>query len=113
MDIASLVEKAQQVGFIVRHSGRALSMGFATRKQPKPVRPELVEGPFFPLHGLDDLLGLYDALPGRGFLHRTYGQSFASCCPRSEEHTSELQSPMRLSYAVFCLKNKKTIPDIS
>src|SRR3546814_11228305 len=56
-------------------------MGFATRKQPKPVRPELVEGPFFPLHGLDDLLGLYDALPGRGFLHRTYGQSFASCCP--------------------------------
>src|SRR3546814_1653590 len=27
--------------------------------------------------------------------------------PRSEEHTSELQSLMRLSYAVFCLKNKK------
>src|SRR3546814_2500845 len=26
---------------------------------------------------------------------------------RSEEHTSELQSLMRLSYAVFCLKNKK------
>src|SRR3546814_2802318 len=25
---------------------------------------------------------------------------------RSEEHTSELQSPMRLSYAVFCLKKK-------
>src|SRR3546814_8217348 len=28
---------------------------------------------------------------------------------RSEEHTSELQSLMRISYAVFCL-NKKTIP---
>src|SRR3546814_7815146 len=27
---------------------------------------------------------------------------------RSEEHTSELQSLMRISYAVFCLKNKKT-----
>src|SRR3546814_4014321 len=26
--------------------------------------------------------------------------------PRSEEHTSELQSLMRISYAVFCLKNK-------
>src|SRR3546814_2039784 len=26
---------------------------------------------------------------------------------RSEEHTSELQSLMRLSYAVFCLKNKR------
>src|SRR3546814_1338199 len=37
------------------------------------------------------------------------------CCfgfefrPRSEEHTSELQSLMRISYAVFCLKKKKTI----
>src|SRR3546814_9408288 len=28
--------------------------------------------------------------------------------PRSEEHTSELQSLMRNSYAVFCLKKKKT-----
>src|SRR3546814_5941841 len=38
---------------------------------------------------------------------------FAACAPawaagvtRSEEHTSELQSLMRLSYAVFCLKKK-------
>src|SRR3546814_9647798 len=28
------------------------------------------------------------------------------CEPRSEEHTSELQSLMRISYAVFCLKKK-------
>src|SRR3546814_6091963 len=28
-------------------------------------------------------------------------------CPRSEENTSELQSLMRISYAVFCLKKKK------
>src|SRR3546814_9340362 len=28
--------------------------------------------------------------------------------PRSEEHTSELQSLMRISYAVFCLQKKKT-----
>src|SRR3546814_5348218 len=32
--------------------------------------------------------------------------------PRSEEHTSELQSLMRISYAVFCLKKKKTITTI-
>src|SRR3546814_6831388 len=31
--------------------------------------------------------------------------------PRSEEHTSELQSLMRISYAVFCLK-KKTKPNV-
>src|SRR3546814_7290191 len=30
--------------------------------------------------------------------------------PRSEEHTSELQSLMRISYAVFCLKKKKKKP---
>src|SRR3546814_3463003 len=29
--------------------------------------------------------------------------------PRSEEHTSELQSLMRISYAVFCLKKKRDI----
>src|SRR3546814_10194665 len=29
------------------------------------------------------------------------------CDGRSEEHTSELQSLMRISYAVFCLKKKK------
>src|SRR3546814_6476725 len=32
---------------------------------------------------------------------------------RSEEHTSELQSLMRISYAVFCLKKKKPTKDIS
>src|SRR3546814_6650960 len=31
-----------------------------------------------------------------------------SLCVRSEEHTSELQSLMRISYAVFCLNNKQT-----
>src|SRR3546814_1402993 len=30
-------------------------------------------------------------------------------CNRSEEHTSELQSLMRISYAVFCLKKKITL----
>src|SRR3546814_3093101 len=43
---------------------------------------------------------------------------FAALCAsvggRSEEHTSELQSLMRISYAVFCLKKKtKTIPHTS
>src|SRR3546814_8577996 len=38
---------------------------------------------------------------GGGFALRT------SRGPRSEEHTSELQSLMRISYAVFCLKKKQ------
>src|SRR3546814_8934520 len=45
-----------------------------------------------------------------GFERR--GQSYhggvALYAGRSEEHTSELQSLMRISYAVFCLKKKKT-----
>src|SRR3546814_5078191 len=32
---------------------------------------------------------------------------------RSDEHTSELQSLMRISYAVFCLQNKKIINSIT
>src|SRR3546814_4764191 len=43
-----------------------------------------------------------DRLPGLG---RPGG--FRSVAQRSEEHTSELQSLMRISYAVFCLKKKK------
>src|SRR3546814_10886770 len=36
-----------------------------------------------------------------------YGGAPDECCEyRSEEHTSELQSLMRISYAVFCLKKK-------
>src|SRR3546814_6154194 len=34
-------------------------------------------------------------------------------CERSEEHTSELQSLMRTSYAVFCLQKKKNTKDIT
>src|SRR3546814_6543049 len=35
------------------------------------------------------------------------GQGQSAGLARSEEHTSELQSLMRISYAVFCLKKKK------
>src|SRR3546814_1392833 len=41
-------------------------------------------------------------------------QGRGSAANRSEEHTSELQSLMRISYAVFCLKKKKyTVKQIS
>src|SRR3546814_6092821 len=41
----------------------------------------------------------WNVLPGRDVMR---------WLKRSEEHTSELQSLMRISYAVFCLKKKKT-----
>src|SRR3546814_2157607 len=39
--------------------------------------------------------------------HARIDEFHQSCPWRSEEHTSELQSLMRISYAVFCLKKKK------
>src|SRR3546814_3596596 len=48
-----------------------------------------------------DLGRLEHKIPRAGRSKHPYGL-------RSEEHTSELQSLMRISYAVFCLKKKKT-----
>src|SRR3546814_6681523 len=42
---------------------------------------------------------------GYGFVKKWFCASRYTCL-RSEEHTSELQSLMRISYAVFCLKKK-------
>src|SRR3546814_7525489 len=42
----------------------------------------------------------------QGAAHRHAAREFVGL--RSEEHTSELQSLMRISYSVFCLKKKKT-----
>src|SRR3546814_4071943 len=58
-----------------------------------------MNGPDRPKSNLSHFSGLNKVWPGRS---------------RSEEHTSELQSLMRISYAVFCLKNKKnkTLPHV-
>src|SRR3546814_9305986 len=45
--------------------------------------------------------------PPTGCAFRTRCPLATALCARSEEHTSELQSLMRTSYAVFCLKQKK------
>src|SRR3546814_9716151 len=52
-------------------------------------------------------LGAERAAPGRPWWTTPTGSSLIRRRPRSEEHTSELQSLMRNSYAVFCLKKKK------
>src|SRR3546814_6847670 len=68
---------------------------------------------------------LYNAQPIKDLLYREFHKVAVSTCAelsipdfeeygsqvlaqRSEEHTSELQSLMRISYAVFCLKKKHT-----
>src|SRR3546814_8291698 len=51
----------------------------------------------------------YRAARLRNTINTVKAYSIGACKPvRSEEHTSELQSLMRISYAVFCLKKKDT-----
>src|SRR3546814_4145266 len=45
-------------------------------------------------------------LPGKGLRQSQRAEPVWRLRPRSEEHTSELQSLMRISYAVFCLKKQ-------
>src|SRR3546814_5491200 len=59
--------------------------------------------------------GIDSALRARGIRTLVFTGIATNVCvesslrdARSEEHTSELQSLMRISYAVFCLKKKKT-----
>src|SRR3546814_12606732 len=52
---------------------------------------------------LSGVLHLHEVAPGVGPRAVEVGEAV----DRSEEHTSELQSLMRISYAVFCLKKKK------
>src|SRR3546814_3967399 len=67
------------------------------RKQPLPYQPRTI--------------GVVTSPTGaviRDILHRLADRCPAHVVvwPRSEEHTSELQSLLRISYAVFCLKKK-------
>src|SRR3546814_8036704 len=72
---------------------------FATEGMPRVLRPADL-----------DPMTLRTPLPGMSgaqFFFTENGRPFCLYVARSEEHTSELQSLMRLSYAVFCLKKKK------
>src|SRR3546814_1755164 len=53
------------------------------------------------------LFGMTLAAAGEWLRRRPLQRAIAAIGPRSAEHTSELQSLMRLSYSVFCLTQKK------
>src|SRR3546814_3299535 len=65
--------------------------------------PDVGGGWFLPR--LPGEMGMYLALTGARL--DAAGAVAAGIATRSEEHTSELQSLMRISYAVFCLTKKK------
>src|SRR3546814_6775260 len=76
---------------------------------PLAVEGEAVKG--LPADQLGHCVGKLDFAARPLFLPLQYahhlGLDKGAAGKRSEEHTSELQSLMRISYAVFCLKKKK------
>src|SRR3546814_7687699 len=80
---------------------------YTTLFRSRPARLRLCQGPQGPA-------GALAGIPRRLFRQphgaaRAGGGDGHPPSARSEEHTSELQSLMRISYAVFCLKKKKKI----
>src|SRR3546814_7342748 len=95
-----------------RKAGKARMI--AGEHQVVPVPGQQVEAPELGCHRRECLQGrVGPAFAANEIAHqraartrrRFVGDAGAD---RSEEHTSELQSLMRISYAVFCLKTKKT-----
>src|SRR3546814_9227420 len=92
------------------------------RRPPRSTRTDTL----FPTRRSSDLIDELPVSPSSltafGHLHRRIiAQSLRRCLTRapdvspvvrSEEHTSELQSLMRISYAVFCLKKKNKTKNI-
>src|SRR3546814_9352296 len=86
--------------------GRWVVQFLASRKHRKPVIPRL----FWYMSLLGSLMTLsYFVFSHKqdsvGIVQNLF-PAFTAAYSRSEEHTSELQSLMRISYAVFCLKKK-------
>src|SRR3546814_5776586 len=90
---------------------------FAERNLPEPVfgRGDIMKVAVFSTKSYDRLFldAANEADGGRHQLHYLAAGLTEQTAPlangagRSDEHTSELQSLMRISYAVFCLKTKK------
>src|SRR3546814_6370600 len=79
------------IGHVARRQRHAVQVGDVPAGEDMPPRPRIVP------QRVDQGSDL--VMPLRGAAEQPL--------PRSEEHTSELQSLMRISYAVFCLKKKK------
>src|SRR3546814_1948070 len=84
---------------LARMPGRCVDTGF-------PALSAQLPGGGWPLGNLIELL---IQQPGIGEMQLLRPALSDLSSRRSEEHTSELQSLMRISYAVFCLKKKKII----
>src|SRR3546814_8678489 len=85
---------------------RSLCFFLMIRRQPRSTRTDTL----FPYTTLFRSYSWISLVAVFGPTPRTPGtlSTLSPISARSEEHTSELQSLMRISYAVFCLKKKNT-----
>src|SRR3546814_9381690 len=105
-DWSSDVCSSDLVLLLEEHAQCVCIVGLHDRDQFPTLRAELVE---LGLRALGELAA--EQLIGQfhHFVLPAFAHGLLSFFPRSEEHTSELQSLMRISYAVFCLKKKNNI----
>src|SRR3546814_4850911 len=94
--------------YLIQHFDTSLLVFFFVmiRRPPRSTRTDTL----FPYTTLFRSLGRPQGVQSpadQGYLRDRLRLRGATCRRRSEEHTSELQSLMRISYAVFCLKKKK------
>src|SRR3546814_5234707 len=98
--------------FIVLLGFLAMGLTRDPRAVPSPLIGKPAPAFSLPTIGAPDKLFAAQSLRGRVWLLNVWASWCTACrhehsVLRSEEHTSELQSLMRISYAVFCLKKKK------
>src|SRR3546814_8122054 len=84
-----------------------LFRSFSTHSVPPNLRPAAgLDLRFIPLY-CNKVRRIMPMSHHENVDHHPQATVFGSALTRSEEHTSELQSLMRISYAVFCLKKKQ------
>src|SRR3546814_6643969 len=93
------MDLADDIAYGVHDLEDAISLGLVSTEQLLEDIPSSYWDEF--LNRITERYNL-DLTNGRGSRYEIFCESL-----RSEEHTSELQSLMRISYAVFCLKKKK------
>src|SRR3546814_278790 len=93
---------------VERIAGRAKAEGCAD-DSPESVRTRLrvYDEQTAPVIEFYRQHGQLTVVDGVGSLDEVFTRIVEAIAPRSEEHTSELQSLMRISYAVFCLKKQR------
>src|SRR3546814_4096552 len=94
------LDAVRDAGLLMQHPGESFGASIQALITPEFVRDEIARGRAI----LPNNINHPESEPmiiGRNFLTKINAN-----IGRSEEHTSELQSLMRTSYAVFCLKKK-------